>query len=388
MKLDSLINLTFFFLLITLGLLNKSCKEDKNLDKSEEDIFLDDHYSPNKKWGYVNSAGKLAISDKFDDCRDFSENKAAINYKGKWGFIDTYGGFVIEPIYREAYGYRNGYGIVRSFDDTWRLIDQKGNTKLRLNADRVFLPEDKIVRYQKQGVYRYLSIDGDTISNLKFLRATDFNNSIAIVKQTDQYQLMDMNGKLFSEKYDRIFPQSEEFFRVKQNGEYFFINSDGNKIHSKKYIQAFDYKDGEALVKVKDKFQVIDTNGKILTILNYSLAEPAGQHLYRVFKDNKWGLANHKGTLLVDTQYDMFYNCSESRIAFSKNGLWGYMDLEGHIIRSAKHPLVWDFREGLARVIEAKRGIGFIDMGGDMVIPPYFVDVRDFYENLARVQVY
>jgi len=84
----------------------------------------------------------------------------------------------------------------------------------------------------------------------------------------------------------------------------------------------------------------------------------------------------------------MFYNVSESHIAFSKNDLWGYMTIEGKIIRNPVHPLVWDFKDGYARVIEARRGIGYINVNGEMEIPPYFVDVRDFYENLARVQVY
>jgi len=369
-------------------MVNKSCKEDKNLQNSEEAIFLQDHNSPKHKWGYVNSSGNLVIADKFDDCRDFSDNRAAVNYKGKWGFIDTKGSFVVEPIYREAYGYKNGYAIVRNFDDSWHLLDVKANAALRLDADRVFLPQDRIVRYQKNGAYHYVGINGDTISKSSFLRASDFDNAIAIVKETDAYKFMNTEGKMVSKNYDRIFPVSEDWYRVKSKGKYSFISKSDLSINNKTYDLAFDFVDGEALVKTKNKYQVIDKKGKFLSTLDYPLIEPAGQGLYKVFKDEKWGLVNTQGKIIAELNYDMFYSSAESRIAFSKNGLWGFMDLEGNVIRSAVHPLVWDFKDGQARVIEYRRGIGFIDMNGDMRIPHHFIEVRDFYENLARVQVY
>ncbi len=388
MKLDSCINLTFFILIVTLLSTNISCKEDKKELKSEEDIFLEDHYSPDKKWGYVNTAGRLAIEDKFDDCRDFSEKRAAVNYKGKWGFIDKGGGFVVEPVYREAYGYKNGYALVRGFDDVWLLLDTKANTKMRITADRVFLPNDGILRYQKQGIYAYLTLEGDTLTPKKFLRASDFNNATAIVKETDQDQLLNTNGEFVSEKYDKIYPLQGDVYRVKKEGKFAYLSSSGKLLNSKTYAQAFDYLDGHALVKLNKRYAVINATGKVLSNLDYELAEPAGEGIFRVFDGKHWGLVNVKGKLVADLEYEMFYNTAESHIAFSKIGLWGFMNLQGEIIREAKHPLVWDFKDGYARVIEARRGIGFIDTGGKMVIPPYFVDVRDFYENLARVQVY
>ncbi|HFC00493.1 MAG TPA: WG repeat-containing protein, partial [Phaeodactylibacter sp.] len=51
--------------------------------------------------------------------------------------------------------------------------------------------------------------------------------------------------------------------------------------------------------------------------------------------------------------------------------------------------LVWDFKEGMARVA-LREGIGFINTNGDLVLEPKskWVDVRDFSEGLARVQVF
>jgi hypothetical protein len=48
--------------------------------------------------------------------------------------------------------------------------------------------------------------------------------------------------------------------------------------------------------------------------------------------------------------------------------------------------LAWSFQDGLARVAFYE-GIGYIDKQARVVIPPRFLDNRDFSEGLARVQI-
>ena len=93
------------------------------------------HYSyADRKWGYIDAQGNVAIKPQFATARPFSEGLAAVqveeNYVKKWGFIDRAGAFVIPAEYG-GYGKisdcRNGYVTWRDWDNSQDLfIDKTG----------------------------------------------------------------------------------------------------------------------------------------------------------------------------------------------------------------------------------------------------------------------
>ena len=85
------------------------------------------------KFGYVNSAGSIAIEARFDDAMPFSEGLAAVRLgdpdDGKWGYIDTAGRFVIEPRFAGASFFSEGLAAVTVddfFDGKQGYIDRQG----------------------------------------------------------------------------------------------------------------------------------------------------------------------------------------------------------------------------------------------------------------------
>lgn len=65
---------------------------------------------------------------------------------------------------------------------------------------------------------------------------------------------------------------------------------------------------------------------------------------------------------------------------------WGVIDQKGDIIVSAKHQMVWSYKEGFANVVDDGKW-GFLDLEGNLAIPCQF-DVAEPFENgLAFVRV-
>ncbi|MDH3259320.1 MAG: WG repeat-containing protein, partial [Deltaproteobacteria bacterium] len=65
------------------------------------------------RWGFISCAGKIAISPKYDDARDFSEGLAKVKISGKWGYIDRSGNLVIKPAYDDALDFAEGKASVK-----------------------------------------------------------------------------------------------------------------------------------------------------------------------------------------------------------------------------------------------------------------------------------
>jgi hypothetical protein len=85
-----------------------------------------------KKYGYADANGNILVTPQFDKARNFSDGMAAVKFKGKWGFIDLTGKFVVEATYNLEPGrFSEGMAPVRigesDYEYVMSYIDQVGN---------------------------------------------------------------------------------------------------------------------------------------------------------------------------------------------------------------------------------------------------------------------
>jgi len=84
----------------------------------------------NNKWGFIDKEGNIIIPCQFDGVdsnRNFSEGLAAVCLNKKWGFINKLGKIVIPCIYDSAKEFCSGYTVVRNNNNQPALIDKQGN---------------------------------------------------------------------------------------------------------------------------------------------------------------------------------------------------------------------------------------------------------------------
>ena len=99
---------------------------------------------------------------------------------------------------------------------------------------------------------------------------------------------------------------------------------------------------------------------------------------------------NAEGEELTAGPFVELHPFNEDLAAF-RNTLdrWGYVDADGQVVVEPEFMLSWPFRNGQARVA-TENGMTLIDRDGNLLMPPnpYFLELREFSEGLAPVQVY
>lgn len=98
--------------------------------------------SYNKKYGFINERGELAIPMIFDLAHSFSEGYAKVKVGEKYGYINREGRLVIDLIYDDAKDFKNGKALVRIGKESFYIYPD-GKRVIMSNTNEVFKPNIK-----------------------------------------------------------------------------------------------------------------------------------------------------------------------------------------------------------------------------------------------------
>ena len=148
-----------------------------------------------KKWGYRDAAGKIVIPAQFAEVKDFSDGlalvKADTDGVPKWGYINTTGAFVIQPIYtKEPGSFSSGYAPVRNKEGQVFYIDKTGKIVTKaLESGTAFHNGYAIVRdkylYIMSAELKYVSVFENHCFQIPYLNFED-NNSDADLQWNEE----------------------------------------------------------------------------------------------------------------------------------------------------------------------------------------------------------
>lgn len=247
------------------------------------------------KWGYIDNKGDIVIKPQYDYARDFEDNGlAVVEVRGKSGVINESNNFIVEPKYETITGFSEGLAQVVD-NGVFKVIDEEG---------KILTPKG----------YSYIG---------------SYNEGRAI------FYDMNAEGKVL----------------------YGYLDTRGQEVIPLKYESASDFKEGKAVVKIRDnQYALIDVNGNILKTYNYAFVGDLGDGLL-AFKE-------------------------------STGGDFGFIDESGNIVIVPQYTGVQAFEEGRAVVNTSedfKNKYGLIDKKGNFIIKPDYNDVNLLGEGMVAV---
>jgi hypothetical protein len=294
----------------------------------------------------------------------------------------------------------------------------------------------------KEG-YFYINTNGDPITTRKYEWAQPkFIGDYATVRNNGKYGLVNLSGtEVVPILYDDIGEMHDGLIKVKKGENYGYVDNRGNVIIPFKFLQAGDFKNGQAIVVETDDLsnqKRIDKNGNVLGILefdevydysegmakvrigaseyssngirSYGFVDENGmlvipviydnaysfqEGVAGVYKDDKFGFINKKGETVIPFQYDAGFWFKKglgivkkkTDGSYGNNRIWGLINKENEFVISFEegYKFLGFLEEGLISAKKKENRYGFIDRNGKVVIPFKYYHADSFKNGMAKV---
>jgi len=333
------------------------------------------------KWGYCDTNGDVIIEPQFDYAEDFVCDVAKVKLKGKLGVIDAKGKIIIEPNEEAINVFCPNYISVKE-DSLWGLDNSEGKKLIEPNYSSIELLGSSIFLLKKGNTIGLF----DAMSNT--LVAPEFQSIVKskyfyLTKKNDQLGLLDKNlKKLVENEFIGLEILDSTTILYKERDFWAVSNSDGNA------ITGFDFM---AFKKLSDKLVMLKAKlggwhlynikqRKIVTNDRYESFSLIDDNLIMANRANKYGVIDGNGEQILEFIYSNIHK-NEGFLLIEKDAKWGLADRKGKIIIETVHDRLFPFKKNIA-VFETKIGKGVIDNKGKIVIPAIYQEI-DLKSNLA-----
>lgn len=275
------------------------------------------------------------------------EDLAIAHYKGKAGFINRSGDWHIKPVFDEVTGFENGLAAVRS-ERKWGYINTRGE-------------------YAIPGKYD----NAEPFENGSFTKVESDHRSFYIGR----------DGEIVSESDTGVVIFYEDLAILDINGRYGYITRDNEWKIKPRYEMAWPFKDGYAKVKKNGEWIYINKQGEEVDLAtsSRSIISPVKiPKVNRQMANGKWGFTDNQGKWLINPRFDYAGSFSDGLAPVQIANQWGYIDTLGSIKIPFEYEEAYIFTNGLASV-RIKGKYGSIDKSGNLVIKAKFDNPLFFY---------
>jgi uncharacterized protein (TIGR02145 family) len=344
------------------------------------------------KKGFIDGTGRVVIPPRFDWVLAFAEGLAAVSIDGKWGYVDERGEVVIAPRFDYADGFSEGLapvtvGVERRFAEDIRMvvdvdrgktgfIDRSGAFVIPPQFDAAGRFSQGLSAVRSGDVTRYIDPSGRPVIDFAapdglVAEARPFSEGRAAVGVARTFGCLVRGERSPSLEVEVAARSSADGLRRQQECEgkgpaatwrpvvrWGFVDLEGRWVVAPTLDFVDDFSEGLAAAGRAERLGYLDTSGK------WALEPAADRDDVRTLGGFSAGLA-----------------------AIRVGGLWGFVDTAGRVVIEPRFDGVGPFAHGRARA--TTRGFsGYIDATGRLVVPQRFLSAGPFLGDLARVETH
>lgn len=243
---------------------------------------------------FADFEGNDLFGTVFDEAKPYSEGYAAVCKDGLWGYINSNGGWLVEPKYSEAYSFSSGLALVVNKKGKSGFIDTNGNLVIHFQGEYAFMNSFDNGLCIKSSIFRK---EGVVDKNDKWIISPQYDDiyiydNYVLLKKGDKYYIYIRSAKkLIKEPFIYVYEENEELLlATSHSGDYAISTVTGEKTDKVFYIkEGFSERMFVATDGATMKTGYINKDGQWIVPPIFDNALPFSEGVAAVQQDGKWG---------------------------------------------------------------------------------------------------
>jgi hypothetical protein len=314
--------------------------------------------------------------------RGFKGEMLLIVVEKKYGYLDSKGQLAVPVEYDELSEFRGDYAIGK-IGSTHYIVDKKGNkTTVNVTADLVRYVTNGYAVYRYKKLFGYIDAEGNKVIDPKYTGAGNFVNGYAWAREaSDKIGFINTKGEWLVQPEYKDVTDPDEIYQISTardfTGKFYLQKMDGSRTELSGATGAGELIEGCTWVRTAAGVGMVNHKGEWILQPTFTKVEKAVDG-YVVVKsiEDKEGLYNLKGENIIPVEYDKVENISEGLFRVRKGDKWGYMNTSGEVVIDFQFAGAEDFNYGYAQVKEGTTW-GLIDKSGNIVIPAKYKRIKE-----------
>ena len=143
--------------------------------------------------GFVDTEGRLRISNRYDSVTHFSDGFAAVQLMGRWGYVDKIERLRVQPLFEAAGPFEEGMAVITK-NGSKGLINKKGEEVIKPEYEEITSLKSGRYLIVKNGKVGITDKNANSLVTAKYDAVQDLKNGFFLVTRSDKKGLINYQG--------------------------------------------------------------------------------------------------------------------------------------------------------------------------------------------------
>ena len=298
----------------------------------------------NGRVGMLDSKGAEVVPARYDDVKVLDSMLVSVMEKGKWKVVNFQGETVLKAGYERVEVLASKAG--RSFlafrtDKKWGIVDEKGRLVAKPRFDEISILQNVpknvgglYFQTKKEGLLGLLLSTGKEILKPSADEIWAYNNNLFFFKKNLLWGAADRQGKeVLPPLYTHFSRISGKFIKLLRNNQPSLFSLVYNKLVTTGSYEAFyPFSDEYVLCKKNRLLGLVDHCGSLVLSPRYNEIQAYDGDLFRANKDGRWGIVTLDDLNIIPFGFDYIAPMKDGLCVVIKNKRLGIANHRGEVV--------------------------------------------------------